>query len=108
MACFNRALALGFSTLNLLSGATGAHVRNVIDARNAGVGSTRPAFTLDELFARLDTDGDGRISWEEAQQDPDLVRVFARADYNRDGELTRGEFEQAVMFARDQRRGRNG
>jgi Ca2+-binding EF-hand superfamily protein len=59
---------------------------------------------IDDFFARYDTNRDGVVSWEEAQQDPDLVRVFERADENHDGVLTRAEFETAAVLAVKNRR----
>ena len=60
--------------------------------------------STDDFFARYDTNRDGVVSWEEAQQDPDLVRVFERADENHDGVLTRAEFETAAVLAVKNRR----
>jgi Ca2+-binding EF-hand superfamily protein len=67
-------------------------------ARHAEEGSP------DYFFARYDTNRDGVVSWDEAQQDPDLVRVFERADENHDGVLTRAEFENAARLAVKDRR----
>jgi hypothetical protein len=71
-----------------------------------GVSSRAP--TVDEFFARYDTNRDGVISWEEARQDPDLVAAFARADADRDGRLTRGEFQDAARIAAIDRRSAGG
>lgn len=43
--------------------------------------------------ARLDTDGDGRISRAEAATQPRLAARFDRADSNRDGYLVRSELQ---------------
>ena len=58
----------------------------------------------DDFFARYDTNRDGVVSWEEAQQDPDLERVFAAADQNHDGVLSRAEFRNAAALAVKNRR----
>lgn len=44
-------------------------------------------------FHRLDGDGDGYISREDAARWPDLVRSFDRYDADHDGRLSRVEFE---------------
>jgi len=54
----------------------------------------------DPLFAEYDADGDGLISWTEAQQNPDLAHVFERADRNGDGVLDPDEFRSALLLAR--------
>ena len=54
----------------------------------------------DERLARYDADGDGLISWTEAQQDPDLAHAFMRADKNGDGVLDPDEFHVALLLAR--------
>jgi hypothetical protein len=54
----------------------------------------------DRYFARYEIDDDERISWSEAQADPDLARVFELADENGDRQLTRTEFYTAVAIAR--------
>ncbi len=41
--------------------------------------------------ARLDSDGDGRISQAEAAKSPRLAESFAQIDRNRDGQLVRSE-----------------
>ena len=58
----------------------------------------------DDFFARYDTNRDGAVSWEEAQQDPDLERVFTAADQNHDGVLSRAEFRNAAALAVKNRR----
>ena len=54
---------------------------------------------VEGFFVRYDTNRDAVISWEEAQQDPELARVFARADTNGDGVLDRNEFQNATLLA---------
>ena len=58
---------------------------------------------VDSYFARYDTNRDGVISWEEAQQDADLISVFDRADSNGDRVLSRGEFQEAAVLAVNER-----
>lgn len=49
-----------------------------------------------ERFKRADTNGDGRISREEAQKSmPQLARDFDRIDANKDGMVTLQELEAA-------------
>jgi hypothetical protein len=44
-------------------------------------------------FRRLDTDNDGRISALEAAQNPRIAAAFTKADKDKDGYLSREEFE---------------
>lgn len=43
-------------------------------------------------FSKLDADGNGMISTEEAAVDPQLVLDWDNADVNKDGQLERAEF----------------
>lgn len=45
-------------------------------------------------FRALDLNGDGQVSLSEAAGNFDVVTRFERADRNRDGKLTRAEFER--------------
>jgi hypothetical protein len=47
------------------------------------------------LFGHLDHDHSGAVNWVEAQRLPGLEAVFAQADTNHDGVLTRAEFARA-------------
>ena len=78
-------------------------VRNVPAWRSAASGNT-----VDDFFARYDTNRDGVISWNEAQADPDLARAFTRADANNDGALSRAEFGNAAIIAYNERRSGGG
>ena len=53
----------------------------------------------DSLFSRYDRNRDGVISWQEAQADPELAQWFDAADSDRNGGLTRGEFNMALDIA---------
>jgi hypothetical protein len=56
-------------------------------------------------FHGFDLDGDGRVSKAEAAGYADLINGFDRADRNRDGKLTLGEYEALLKrHARDQAR----
>jgi hypothetical protein len=72
----------------------------------AGCAAPRPPEpgSPDDFFARYDANRDGVVSWEEAQQDPDLVQVFERADENHDGVLSPAEFANAAALAVRNRR----
>ncbi len=56
-------------------------------------------------FSKLDTDGNGMISSEEAAADPALMQDWTSADANGDGQLERAEFsalEQKMEMTTDQ------
>lgn len=59
--------------------------------------------SVDSYFLRYDANRDGAITWDEAQQDPDLVAVFDRADANGDRILSRSEFQDAAVIAVNER-----
>jgi Ca2+-binding EF-hand superfamily protein len=46
-----------------------------------------------ELFKKLDTNGDGVISMNEAESRSDIAENFADGDVNNDGKLDMAEFE---------------
>ena len=62
------------------------------------------------IFNLLDTDGDGLISRQEAQQAflirPSLVRDFERTDTNKDGYLSESEVRAQAERRRAERRAR--
>jgi Ca2+-binding EF-hand superfamily protein len=58
-----------------------------------------PAAAADERFDKLDFDRDGRVSLAEAAGNADLVKGFDRADRNRDGKLTRKEYDALLARA---------
>ena len=45
-----------------------------------------------DQFTKLDADGNGMISSEEAAADPQLIEDWVTADVNQDGQLERAEF----------------
>src|SRR3982751_3941269 len=72
--------------------ATPAHAQRVSDT---------PVISAE--FARLDADGDGYISRQEALKDSEVVRTFRRADANKDGRLDPSEFATAQLLSRSER-----
>lgn len=54
--------------------------------------------TYEEIFAKLDIDGDQKISMKEAEVSPALTKGFSAIDTNKDGFLTKQEF--ANLWAR--------
>ena len=61
-------------------------------------------------FSMLDADGDGRVSWKEAQVGirlrPSLAEEFKRADLNGDGYLTQDEIRKVADRRRAEREAR--
>jgi Ca2+-binding EF-hand superfamily protein len=58
---------------------------------------------VDQVFARLDADHDGRISRPEAEQGKRLANHFDKIDADRDGYVTRGELAAAIERRRARR-----
>ena len=56
----------------------------------------RIARRVDEAFAHLDTDKDGRISRAEASKGPRLSKNFDKVDADHDGYITRAELSAAL------------
>jgi len=54
------------------------------------------AGTLEQRFGRLDSNGDGQITWEEAV--PSREQDFARMDTNHDQRITPAEYAGAMPF----------
>jgi Ca2+-binding EF-hand superfamily protein len=66
---------------------------------------TKLAKRVDDAFARLDTDKDGKISKAEAAKGPRLSKNFETVDADHDGFVTRAELTTAMerrMHARRQ------
>ena len=51
-------------------------------------------------FAAIDADGDGYITPAEAEMVPELRRIFASVDNDRDGQLDTSEWSNAVARLR--------
>jgi EF hand len=63
----------------------------------AGAGSTGEGYAVDgkaPSVRALDLNGDGAVSHAEAAGYPDILSRFDRADRNKDGKLTPGEFDR--------------
>ena len=77
--------------------------------RNADVTRQQVIERVDQRFARLDANRDGRATREEAMQAGEqrraerAGRMFDRLDLNRDGSITRAEFDQARAQRAEQR-----
>ena len=57
----------------------------------ATMASVATAAAPEQRFEKLDTNGDGRLSREEAASHPELAQRFAHIDANKDGFLSREE-----------------
>jgi hypothetical protein len=51
-----------------------------------------PPMGMSEIFDKLDTNHDGKLSAEEAQAEPTVAMNFESADSNHDGALSKEEF----------------
>ena len=77
--------------------------------RNADITRQQMIERVDQRFARLDLNNDGRATPEEARQAGEqrraqrAGRMFERLDLNRDGSVSRAEFDQARSQLRERR-----
>ena len=62
-------------------------------APSAGATDQRSGIDIDAAFRKADIDGDSAVSKAEAAGNERLVTGFDRADRNRDGKLSRAEFD---------------
>lgn len=82
--------------------------------RNADVTRQQVIDQVDRRFARLDVDGDGRATADEARQVHQqrraerAGRMFERLDLDSDGNVTRAEFDQARAQRAEHRAERRG
>lgn len=67
-------------------------------ALSAAGGASAPLLHEDPGFSSLDLNQDGRLSLAEAAGYGDIVTRFARADRNKDGKLTRAEFDRLAKL----------
>lgn len=58
-------------------------------------GHAAPAEQPNPEFTRLDVNGDGYLTWDEASRIRGFEKAFHEADDNRDGRLTEAEFVKA-------------
>ena len=56
-----------------------------------------PAFAQDAalVFTALDANKDGKVTQAEAQKNAAVMQMFAQADKNKDGSLSKDEFQAA-------------
>ena len=84
---------LGLAVVTVMAG-NGANNPGVSPSQSAAGGASAPAPLRNGSFEGLDLNRDGRISLAEAAGHNDVVLRFDRADRNRDGKLTRTEFDR--------------
>ena len=65
---------------------------------SAAGGASAPLPSSSGPFDGLDANGDGKLSLAEAAGYGDIVTRFARADRNKDGKLTKVEFERLAKL----------
>jgi len=68
------------------------------EALSAAGGASAPLRHEDPGFGSLDLNQDGRLSLAEAAGYGDIVTRFRRADRNKDGKLTRTEFDRLAKL----------
>jgi Ca2+-binding EF-hand superfamily protein len=61
------------------------------------VTASAPALAQDAalVFTALDANHDGKVTQAEAQKNPAVMQMFAQADKNKDGSLSKEEFQAA-------------
>ena len=62
-----------------------------------GLALATPALAQDAalVFTALDANKDGKVTQAEAQKNPAVMQMFAQADKNKDGSLSKEEFQAA-------------
>ena len=62
-----------------------------------GLALATPALAQDAglVFAALDANNDSKVTQAEAQKNAAVAQMFAQADKNKDGSLSKAEFEAA-------------
>lgn len=65
-------------------------------AGDDGDAKARAAKRVDEAFAKLDVDKDGKISRDEASKGPRMSKHFDTIDADHDGFVTRAELSAAI------------
>lgn len=67
-------------------------------------GCTKSKMDSTQHFQRLDQDGSGSISLEEAKSHPRLAKDFEAVDTNKDGQVTEAEYRTHAQQHREQHR----
>lgn len=93
----NGFLALATVAVIAANGASNPGV-STYEHQSAAAGGSAPEPLRNGSFEGLDLDGDGRITLAEAAGHNDVVLRFNRADRNRDGKLTKAEFERLAKL----------
>ena len=106
----NKFVILGGAALVVVTGVAIAQPQSdTRPDRNADFTRQQVIERVDQRFARLDLDRDGRFTREESQQrreqrrEERAGRMFDRLDLNHDGNIGRAEFDQARARLREER-----
>jgi Ca2+-binding EF-hand superfamily protein len=68
----------------------------------AALSTSTAAFAAESgAFSKLDTNGDGKISMDEAKADPDISAKFAELDTDKNGSLTSSEMKAGAKRPRE-------
>jgi hypothetical protein len=69
------------------------------DPKPTAAPSAKDKASMEVAFSRADTNGDGKLSKEEAARMPAIAAKFEELDANKDGNLTMDEFSVGYMAA---------
>lgn len=69
-----------------------------VELQSAAGGASAPLPSRSGPFDGLDVNGDGRLSLAEAAGYGDIVKNFHRGDRNKDGKLTKAEFDRMAKL----------
>ena len=95
---FVLALAIALVIAIGVNGKDNPGVTRTVESAAGGASAPRPGPGTQSPFDGLDVNGDGKLSLAEAAGYGDIVTRFHRVDRNKDGRLTKAEFDRLAKL----------